>query len=315
MKFNDLSGQRFGKLLVLGINPEHKYDGSHNITWECQCDCGKIVYKTASTLKSPMKSGVKACDRRCGNLIPNGTVFSRLTVVEPILGEKGNTKYRCLCECGNEAIVSGNNLKKGTTTSCGCYRRERMSEIGKQTQINDITGQRFGKLIALRPTDKRQCKSVVWECQCDCGQLHLASSHNLLHGDVTRCPNCNIISKGEEKIAELLTQYNLSFIKEKTFESCINPNSGRLLRFDFFVDNSYLIEFDGKQHFEPINFFTMGQAEYGELQSRDKLKNQWCVDNHIPLIRIPYTHLKFLTIKDLLPQTTSFLEKGEKNYD
>lgn len=76
----------------------------------------------------------------------------------------------------------------------------------------------------------------------------------------------------------------------------------------FFVNNQYLIEFDGIQHF----FATSDRfcsEEVEKIKQRDAYKNQWCKENNIPLIRIPYTHLKDLVIEDLLLETTSFLVK------
>ena len=70
----------------------------------------------------------------------------------------------------------------------------------------------------------------------------------------------------------------------------------------------YLIEYDGQQHFEsnpsPKSWNT--DAHVAKTQERDKFKNEWCMANGITLIRIPYTKLKTLTIKELLLETTQF---------
>lgn len=54
------------------------------------------------------------------------------------------------------------------------------------------------------------------------------------------------MSRGEIKIYNLLKEYGISFEREKTFKDCINPKTNRALRFDFFIDNKYLIEYNGK---------------------------------------------------------------------
>ena len=72
--------------------------------------------------------------------------------------------------------------------------------------------------------------------------------HDLQNG-ATRSCGCIKTSWGEENIAVLLEANNLSFEREKQFDSCILP-SGRKAKFDFYVNYSYLIEFDGRQHFE-----------------------------------------------------------------
>lgn len=59
-------------------------------------------------------------------IIPNGSRFGRLTVSAeyPQLSRHHLVQYECACDCGQTTIVEGSRLKKGTTTSCGCYRRE-----------------------------------------------------------------------------------------------------------------------------------------------------------------------------------------------
>ena len=101
--------------------------------------------------------------------------FGKLTVIETT--RKNNRKaWLCQCDCGGTRIALTGDLIRGKVTSCGCGRRK------------DITNQRFGKLIAIRPTDKRDANAgVIWECLCDCGNTHFASTHNLLTGKVQSC--------------------------------------------------------------------------------------------------------------------------------
>lgn len=54
-------------------------------------------------------------------------------------------------------------------------------------KIRDITGQRFGRLVAVRPTDKRLSGSVIWECKCDCGNTTYVASGNLIRDNTTSC--------------------------------------------------------------------------------------------------------------------------------
>lgn len=106
---------------------------------------------------------------------------------------------------------------------------------------------------------------------------------------------CKKVSRGEEKIAYLLKENNIYFEREKTFENCRFIDTNRLAKFDFWVENSYIIEFDGIQHFDNNNFY------YSDiLIKHDKYKNNWCKKNNIPLIRISYLKLDKLTIQDLL---------------
>lgn len=228
-----------------------------------------------------------------------GQKFGKLTVLYRVANKTGNsnTRWKCQCECGNVAAVDGKSLVKGSTQSCGCLRRERASLIGKQN-IKDLTGMRFGKLVAKYPTNKRSSSSIIWHCECDCGGILEVLSGNLIQGKTTSC-GC-LCSKGEEKIRSLLKKYSISFQTQKTFKSCFLHN---YLRFDFFIQNKYLIEFDGIQHYTG---WCKNLDNLKKLQERDLYKNQWCRENNIPLIRIPYWKLDTLCIEDLMLETTQF---------
>lgn len=111
-----------------------------------------------------------------------------------------------------------------------------------------------------------------------------AGSHLSGHG----CPNCNE-SKGELKIKQILDKKNIVYVFQKTFNECRNKNN-RKLKFDFFLpEQNILIEYDGKQHYEPIEYFG-GLNSYEKLNKYDKIKNNFTKSNNIQLIRIPYNN-------------------------
>ena len=98
------------------------------------------------------------------------------------------------------------------------------------------------------------------------------------------CPKCKS-SSGEEKIRKLLTNMNITFYEQKTFDGCEDINK---LRFDFHIPSiNTLIEFDGQHHFKSIDYFG-GMSAYLKQRKRDLIKNKYCRDNSIRLIRIPY---------------------------
>ena len=197
---------------------------------------------------------------------------------------------KCQCKCGKIFEARKDNIISGHTASCGCQS----SRTGK-----NLIGQHFNHLEVISKTDKRNSAgSIIWKCKCDCSDNSFieVDTHSLLAGLTQSC-GC-LISKGEEKIAMLLSQNNIPFERQKTFESCRFPTSGYLAKFDFFVDGKYIIEFDGIQHFESVLFFK--NNNYLTIKTRDDIKTQWCKENGIPLIRIPYTKLDTLTIEDLI---------------
>ena len=75
--------------------------------------------------------------------------------------------------------------------------------------------------------------------------------------------------------------------------------------FDFYIDNKYIIEYDGKQHYDPK--YAWNSFQYEQTKNHDEMKTQWCKKNNIPLIRIPYTHLNELCLDDLKLETSKFI--------
>ena len=98
------------------------------------------------------------------------------------------------------------------------------------------------------------------------------------------CPKCNQ-SRGEIKITEILIRNNILFETQKTFNECKNH---KILFFDFYLpEYNICIEYDGIQHFEPIEYFG-GEKELKTIQERDAIKNKYCKDNYINLLRIRF---------------------------
>ena len=122
-------------------------------------------------------------------------------------------------------------------------------------------------------------------------------------------------SRGEIKICDILDAAGLVYKEEYSFPDLVST-SGRPLRFDFCVfddngDIDFLIEYQGIQHYEPIDFAGKGEEWANEMfksnQRRDKIKRDYCVENNIPLIEIPYWEIK--NIENILLDKIKDLEK------
>lgn len=236
-----------------------------------------------------------------------GQTFNYLTVIKRAQNTKdGRAQWLCRCKCGNELIVLGKSLRNGHTKSCGCYKKE----VLQKRLLLDLTGKKFGNLTALElmPENFNNRKKRYWKCQCDCGNITYVETQHLTHNEILSC-GCQNTSKGEQIIKILLQKNNIPFEKEKTFETCVFPDSGYKAKFDFFVNNEYLIQFDGEQHFYYNTSLKSWNTKqnYEKTKKRDEYKNNWCIENHIPLIRIPYTHLNKLCFNDLLLETSEFV--------
>ncbi len=117
----DLTGQRFGRLVVVGfLRPASGYS-----FWQCQCECGATVERTSAALKSKNTSSC-GCGKNKHLDDLTGAIFGRLTVIGRCKSEiKSKRSWECYCQCGNKTIVQTAPLKSGNTTSCGCWGKER----------------------------------------------------------------------------------------------------------------------------------------------------------------------------------------------
>lgn len=123
----------------------------------------------------------------------SGQRFGRLVVIGPTDKRKQSCiVWECRCDCGNTAFVPSSLLSNGNTASCGCLRKEYVAEKVKK----DLTGQRFGALVVLKPTAERKDRQIVWECQCDCGNTALVKSSELKQG---RTKSCGCLGKKRAK--------------------------------------------------------------------------------------------------------------------
>lgn len=105
-----------------------------------------------------------------------GQQFGELTAIEPTDRRRGcYVVWRCRCSCGKEFFATAKDLRSGNTRSCGHILRA------------DITGQRFGRLTAIEPTDQIVRTSVVWRCKCDCGNEAFVTVKDLRSGNTQSC--------------------------------------------------------------------------------------------------------------------------------
>lgn len=312
-KSKNLKGQKFDHLTVMFRTSPPKGKKPKGAWWACKCDCGnpKYVIIRADRFKNE-KNFSCGCDfKKTGRPIDTSIQINKKYGKWTVKEFKGvintHASYLCECECGHQKIITGSQLKSGKTKSC--------PKCSNGNKI-DITGQRFGKLIALCPTEKRQRSFVIWKCQCDCGNICEVPTGYLRNGSTKSC-GCLGISYGEFHIQELLNEQRISYTVQKKFKNCKLKNSS-LARFDFFIEDKYIIEYDGEQHFNyryENNYHGWNNKEnFEKTRKNDLIKNKYCFNNNIPLIRIPYD--ADYTFKDLKLETTRFLltPENEKEY-
>jgi hypothetical protein len=191
IKYNDITGLRFGRLVVKCI--DHKKSG--NIFWECVCDCGNTKITSYSSLnsghtnscgcirketaKNQGKCNLGLRRSKLGSLV--GKIYNNWTVLE-LVDSVNDDPYKslwlCRCTCGNERTVKAHNLIFNRVKSCGCLK--------KGVPISDLTGQRFGNVTVTR-FDHREKSQTYWECLCDCGNTVVFTPHALRHNKSVSC--------------------------------------------------------------------------------------------------------------------------------
>ncbi len=135
----NLTGQRFGRLVVASLSPS----GGTPRRWLCLCDCGNRKTIAQNSLRAGRTISC-GCRHAEGPSIENlsGRRFGRLQVVAQAQRLSGAVSWSCRCDCGGDAVIRGADLRSGHTQSCGCIYREAAerlnlshgcSRVGKHT--------------------------------------------------------------------------------------------------------------------------------------------------------------------------------------
>ena len=245
-----------------------------------------------------------------GKDIRNNNPFGNLIALYPLKERLYGKEVQW--HCYNTITKEEVNVRVSSLTSGKVNGKQKdFSEIVKiynKNKMKDLSNQRFGKLKVLEPTENRDSRRcVIWKCICDCGNEHYVSSFYLTQGKTQSC-GCLTQSHGELKIEQLLKEFNMDYKKEYAVK--IDNN---WYRFDFAILKNnqiqYLIEFDGEQHYKDNSHFLWNSSDkLKDIQKRDNIKNNYCQQNNIPLIRIPYTH-KNIKIEDLIINDSIYLYK------
>lgn len=213
---------------------------------------------------------------------------------------KKNVFWNCKCHCGNMFVATTTDINRQKTKSCGCMAHY----LTGKAHFQDITGETFGELKVLERDYERSQTSkkpvTYWKCKCSCGNIISVDRTHLVGRGQSSC-GCKK-SIGELNINKILSQHNIKYSTQYTNKK-LETEKGGYLKYDFAIlnDNNEiirLIEFDGPQHNKDTydRFF----ESYDLIHQRDELKNQYCKDNNIPLVRIPYKKRDCMTLEDLM---------------
>lgn len=121
------------------------------------------------------------------------------------------------------------------------------------------------------------------------------------------------MSKGENKIIDLLNAAHIRFEREKTYSDLRHGK----FRFDFLIHlhgADCIVEYNGEQHYEFVGKFYKNQAEWRQAMGRDMRKISYCLAHNIPLYIIPYWELENIKCAEDLFQLKFRARDRYKNY-
>lgn len=109
-----------------------------------------------------------------------GKRFGKLLVFERTQNTKsGETRWLCVCDCGNRLQVRGSSLRNGNKTDCGKHR--------SAWNLENLVGERFGRLIVIERADNTNAKQARWICECECGSIVTVRAQDLKSGRTKSC--------------------------------------------------------------------------------------------------------------------------------
>ena len=308
-KFIDLTGQHFGLWTVEELDID--YCEKNNIKrkkpyWKCVCACGTKKSVCGDNLRNGKSTscGCISINKRKQMIIDDliGKHINNFTVLEVDAHYYDNralathkTAFKCLCDCGNTFSTIGETIRQNHVHRCPECNKKRIGKIS----FKDLTGQTFGLLYVekfLQMVNSR----ALYLCKCKCGRYKEILGKELTSGHVKSC-GC-LHSIGENRIKIILEENNIPFEEQKTFSNCYVNNKANKSKFDFYINNSFLLEFDGIQHYKSTSGWN-DEESFQKTKKRDEYKNQWCRENNIPLKRIPYWELNNITIENIMDNT------------
>jgi len=224
--------------------------------------------------------------------------YSRWSIdVYEIVGpfSKVHTNIAVLCKkCGEVWYPKANDMiHDKISKGCKyCYGTIKPTLEEYKKQVEDLTDKEYTVIADEYIDCKIPIKMKHFSDICNNHEYDCSPNEFINHN--ARCPRCNEIlgeSLGSRMITKYLETRNIEYQKEVCFKDCrdILP-----LPFDFYIESyDMLIEFDGKQHFEPSYGSTKENKikNLEKTQKHDRIKDEWAIENNMNFIRISYKEM------------------------
>lgn len=208
-----------------------------------------------------------------------------------------DTKMQVLFECPKHGIQSMilDNLKHGHKCFACSYENRFDNLKNSKDYVNQIISSKNDN-VWLNQDEYTNSIDRNLKIRCKCGNTYITSFSNFVRAGINRCRTCSQKeSSGELRIRKYLETNKIDFEQEKRFIDC---KDNKPLPFDFYLPGyNICIEFDGQQHYKDI----YGYDSLDSTQCHDRIKNKYCADKGIKLLRIPYWQGS--QIENILQQT------------
>lgn len=220
----------------------------------------------------------------------NGYVL--ISDISDIRGYNSYITYSCP-KHGEHTVKVGNLINGKKCPKCHWDKIREMYRLDRDTIIKRVH-ECGGEILNVDDYINQSTVNLLIKCPV-CGEPFTTSFQHFIQHGGQACPKCyKKQSVGERKIQDYLDENKIVYIPEYWFPDCrdIKP-----LPFDFYLPNNEIaIEFDGCQHFRDTKFFN--NVYFEKIQYHDQIKDKYCADNGIKLIRIPYWNIN--KINDIL---------------
>lgn len=203
-------------------------------------------------------------------------------------------------KCGHEYLTTPNAFMRGNGRCSKCNHKKFLEACRKKQGIsNSEFLRRVKKMTGDEYTflDKYvNAYTKLRVCHNKCGLEYSVTPHDFYKG--SGCPRCKE-SKGEEFVNAYLKNNHIQCEREKTFKGLKDEKK---LRFDFWIPKmNTCIEYDGIQHYKPQDWMG-GVKKFNKQRKHDTMKDNFCKQHHIRLIRISYRYNTYDKVKKQLKE-------------
>lgn len=175
INLEDLIGKQIGKFTIIKAERKNK-----RIYVQAKCECGNVQEYYYQSLLRRKNQCCNQCASKSNALINLkeliGKKYGKLTIIDAFRNDKSEIRAVVECECGEKKEVRFHSLANGDIVSCGQC---------KKINLNDLIGQKYGKLTIIKAKYKNH--SIIVTAKCECGSIKDYRFHSLKSGHTKSC--------------------------------------------------------------------------------------------------------------------------------